>query len=248
MLKILQASLQQYVNQELPDVSAGFRRGRGTRDLIVNIHWILEKAKEFQKNIYVCFTDYTKAFDYVDHKKICGKFLKRWEYQTTLAASWETCMQVKKQPSDGTWNDWFKIGKGVWQGYILSPNLFNLYAEYIMWNDRLDGSQFGIKIVGRNGNNLRYADDTTLMTEKNEEVLKTLMRVKEKSEEAGLKLNTTKLRTWHLVPSLHDKQKGKRLKQWQILFSWAPKSIGMVTATMKLKDTCSLEKKLLGRT
>ena len=69
MLKILQASLQQHVNQELPDVSAGFRRGRRTRDLIVNIHWILEKAKDFQKNIYVCFTDYTKAFDYVDHKK-----------------------------------------------------------------------------------------------------------------------------------------------------------------------------------
>ena len=76
MLKILQASLQQYVNQELPDVSAGFRRGRGTRDLIVNIHWILEKAKEFQKNIYVCFTDYTKAFDYVDHKKKLWKILK----------------------------------------------------------------------------------------------------------------------------------------------------------------------------
>ena len=76
MLKILQASLQQYVNQELPDVSAGFRGGRGTRDLIVNIHWILEKTKEFQKNTYICFTDYTKAFDYVDHKKKLWKILR----------------------------------------------------------------------------------------------------------------------------------------------------------------------------
>ena len=116
-----------------------------------------------------------------------------------------------------------------------------------MLNARLDESQVGIKIVGRNINNLRYADDTTLMAEENKEVLKTfLMRVKEKSEKAGLKLNTTKLRTWLLVPSLHEKQKGKKLKQWQVLFSWAPRSIGMVTAPMKLRDTCSLEGKLLG--
>ena len=96
MLKILQARLQQYMNQELPDVQAGFWRGRGTRDQIVNIHWLMEKAREFQENIHFCFIDYAKAFDSVDHKN-CGKFLKRWEYQTILPASWETCMQVKKQ-------------------------------------------------------------------------------------------------------------------------------------------------------
>ena len=90
MLKILQARLQQYVNWELPDIQAGFRKGRGIRDQIANIHWIMEKAREFQKNIYFCFTDYAKMFD-------CRKFLKRWEYQTTLPASWEICMQVKKQ-------------------------------------------------------------------------------------------------------------------------------------------------------
>ena len=96
MLKILQARLQQYMNCELPDVQASFRKGRGTRDQIANIHWIIEKAREFQKNIYFCFLDYAKAFDSV-YQKTCGKFWKSWEYQTTWPASWEICMQVKKQ-------------------------------------------------------------------------------------------------------------------------------------------------------
>ena len=96
MLKILQARLQQYVNRELPDVQPGFRKGRGTRDQIANIRWIMEKAREFQKNIYFCFIDYAKAFDCVDHNKL-WKFWKRWEYQTAWPASWEICMQVRKQ-------------------------------------------------------------------------------------------------------------------------------------------------------
>ena len=96
MLKILQARLQQYVNRELPDVQAGFRKDRGNRDQIANIRWIMEKAREFQKNIYFCFIDYAKAFDCVDHNKL-WKFFKRWEYQTTWSASWEICMQVRKQ-------------------------------------------------------------------------------------------------------------------------------------------------------
>ena len=96
MLKILQARLQQYVNHELPDIPAGFRKGRGTRDQIANIPWIMEKAREFQENIYFCFIDYAKAFDCVDHNNY-GKFWKRWEYQTTRPASWEICMQVRKQ-------------------------------------------------------------------------------------------------------------------------------------------------------
>ena len=94
MLKILQARLQKYVNQEIPDVQTEFRKGRGTRDQIANIHWIIEKARELQKNI--CFVDYAKAFDCVNHTN-CGKFSKRWKYQTTLSASWETCMQVNKK-------------------------------------------------------------------------------------------------------------------------------------------------------
>ena len=96
MLKILQARLQQYVNHELPDVQAGFRKSRGTRDQIVNIRWIIKKAREFQKNLYFSFMDDAKAFDCVDLKN-CRKFWKRWEYQTTWPASWETCMQVRKQ-------------------------------------------------------------------------------------------------------------------------------------------------------
>ena len=96
MFKILQARLQQYVKCELPDVQAGIRKGRGTRDQIANIRWIMEKAREFQKNIYFCFIDKAKAFDCVDHNKL-GKFWKRWEYQTTWPASWEICMQVRKQ-------------------------------------------------------------------------------------------------------------------------------------------------------
>ena len=95
MLKILQAGLQQYVNWELPDVQAGFRKGRGTRDQIANIHWIIEKARDFQKNIYFCFIDYAKAFDCVDHNKLC-KILKEMGLQTTWPASWEICMQVRK--------------------------------------------------------------------------------------------------------------------------------------------------------
>ena len=96
MLKILQARLQQYVNCELPDVQAGFRKGRGAKGQIANIRWIIKKAREFQKNIYFCFIDYAKAFDCVDHNKL-WKILKRWEYQTTWPASWETYMQVRKQ-------------------------------------------------------------------------------------------------------------------------------------------------------
>ena len=95
MLKILQARLQHYVNRELPDVQAGFRKGRGTREQIANICWIIEKAREFQKNIYFCFIDYAEAFGWITTN--CGKFLKRWEYQTTWPASWESYMQIKKQ-------------------------------------------------------------------------------------------------------------------------------------------------------
>ena len=140
--------------------------------------------------------------------------------------------------------DWFKIGKGVWQSCTLAPYLFNLYAEYIMQNARLDQSQNGIKIVGRNINNLRYADDTTLMAENEEELKSLLMRVKKKSEKAGLKFTFKKIRSWHLVPSLHGKKMVKKWKQWETLFWGAPKSLQIVTAAMKLKHTCSLEEKL----
>ena len=149
MVKILQARLQQYVNRELPDVQAGFRKGRGTRDQIANICWIIEKGREFQKNISFCFIDYAKALT-VWMKTNCGKFFKRWEYQTTWPVSWETYMQLRKQQLElDMEQQWFQIGKGVHQGCILSPCLFNLYAEYIMRNTGLDEAQAGIEIAWR---------------------------------------------------------------------------------------------------
>ena len=167
MLKILQARFQQYVNQELPDVQDGLRKGRGTRGQIADIHWIIEKAREFQKNIYFCFIDYTKAFDCVHHNKLENSS-RDGNTRPLYPASWEICMQIKKQQFQRTGHgttDWFQNGKGVHQSCVLSPCLFKLYAEYIMQNARLDEAQVEIKISGRNINNLRYADDTTLMAE-----------------------------------------------------------------------------------
>ena len=156
MLKILQASPQQYVNQELPDVQVGFRKGRGTRDQIANIHWIIEKAREFQKNIYFCFIDYTKAFDSVDHNKL-WKILKEMgipDHLTYLLRNLYVGQEATVRTGHGT-TDCFQIGKGVHQVRILSPCLFNLYAEYIMRNAGLEEVQAGIKTAGRNINNLR---------------------------------------------------------------------------------------------
>ncbi len=193
MLKILQARLQQYVNHELPDVQAGFRKGRGTRNQIANIRWIMEKAREFQKNIYFCFIDYAKAFDCVDHNKL-WKILKEMgipDHLTCLLRNLYAGQEATVRTGHGT-TDWFQIGKGVHQGCILSPCLFNFYAEYIMRNAGLEEAQAGIKIAGRNINNLRYADDTTLMAESEEELKSLLMKVKEESEKVGLKLNIQK--------------------------------------------------------
>ena len=191
MLTILHARLQQYVNHELPDVQAGFRKRRGTRDQIANIHWIMEKAREFQKNIYFCFIDYAKAFDCVDHNKL-WKILKETgipDHLTCLLRNLYAGQEATVRTGHGT-TDLFQIGEGVHQGYILSLYLFDLYAEYIMRNAELEEAQAGIKIAGRNINNLRYADDTTLMAEIEEEVKSLLMKVKEESEKVGLKLKT----------------------------------------------------------
>ena len=140
--------------------------------------------------------------------------------------------------------DRFKIGKGVWQGCILSPCLFNFYAEHIKWNPGLDESQTGIKIARRNINNLRYADDTTLIAESEEELKSPLMKVKEESEKDSLKLNIQKTKIMASSPITSWQIDGEQWKPWQTLFSWVPKSLQMVTAAMKLKDVCSLEEKL----
>ena len=186
MLKIIQTRLQQYVNRKLSDVQAGFREGRGTRDQIANICRIIEKARDFQKNIYFCFIDYAKAFDCVDHNKL-WKILNEMgipDHLTWLLRNLYAGQEATVTTGHGT-TDWFQIGKGVHQGctvrfkeYSLTqdslmsstvkaviPCLFNLHAEYIMRNAGLEEAQAGIKITGRSINNLRYADDTILMAE-----------------------------------------------------------------------------------
>ena len=169
------------MNRKHPDVQAGFRKGRGTRDQIVNIRWIMEKAREFQKNIYVCFIDYAKAFDFVDHNKL-WKILKEMgisDHLTCLLRNLYAGQEGRVRNGHGT-TDWFQIGKGVRQGCILSPCLFNLYAEYIMRNAGLEEAQPGLKIARRNTNNPSYAsDDTTLMAESKEKLKGLLVKVEE---------------------------------------------------------------------
>ena len=183
MLKILQARLQQYVTHELPDDQADFRKGRRTRDQIANINWIIKKAREFQKNIYLCFIDYAKVFDCVDHKKL-WKILREMgipDHLTCLLRNLYAGQEATIRTGHGT-TDWFQIGNGVRQGCTLSPCLFHLYPEYIIGNAGLEEAQAGIKIAGRNINNFRYADDTTLMAKSEEELESLLMKVKEESE------------------------------------------------------------------
>ena len=151
-------------------------------------YWIIEKARNFQKNIYFCFIDYAKDFDWVDHNKL-WKILKEMgipDHPTCLLRNLSAGNEATVRTGHGT-TDWFPKGKGVHQGCLLSPCLFNLHAEYIMRNTGLEEAQAGIKIAGRNINNLRYADDTTLMAENEEELKVLLMKVKEESEKVGLK-------------------------------------------------------------
>ena len=181
------------MNHELPDVQAGFRKVSGTRDQIANNHWIINKAREFQKNIYFCFIDYAKAFDCIDHNKLwkIPKEMGIPDHLTCLLRNLYAGQEATVRTRHGT-TDWFQIGKEVHQGCILSPCLFNFYAEYIMRKAGLEETQAGIKIAGRNINNLRYANDNTLMAESEEELKSLLMEVKEESEKVGLKLNIQK--------------------------------------------------------
>ena len=179
MLKIHQAKLQQYVKQELPDVQAGFRKGTETRDQIVNIHWIIEKAVNSRKTSTSASLTRLKVFDCMDHNKL-WKILKNMGIPDHLVcllinlyAGQEATVRTRHRTMD-----WFQIRKGVHQGCTLSPYLFNSYAEYIMRNTRLDEAQIGIKTARRNINNLRYADDTTIMAESKEELKNLLMMVK----------------------------------------------------------------------
>ena len=234
------------MNHELPDVQAGFRKGRGTTDQIANIHWIMEKAREFQKNIYFCFIDYAKGLDCVDHNKLWN-ILKEMgipDHLTCLLRNLYAGQEATVRTGHGT-TDWFQTGKGVCQGCILSPCWFNFYAEYIMRNAGLEETQAGIKSAGRNINNLRYADDTTLLAESEEELKSFLMKVKEESEKVGWKLNIQKMKIMASGPITSWEIDGETVETVSDFILWgAPKSLQMVIAAMKLKDAYSLEGKL----
>ena len=221
------------MNRELPDVQAGFRKGRGTRDQIANIPWIMEKAREFQKNNYFCFIEYAKAFDCVDHNKL-WKILKEMGipyHLTCLLRDLYAGKEATVRTGHGT-TDWFQIGKGICQGCILSPCLFNLYAVFIVQNARLIESQAEIKIAGKNINNLRYVDDTTLMAECEEELKSFLMKVKEKRE-VGLKLNIQKAKITASGPITSWQIDGETKETMTDFYFWgAPKSLQMVTVAM----------------
>ena len=194
MLKFLQARLQQYVNQELLEVQARFRKGRGTRGQIASIHWIIENARKFRKtSISASLTTPKPLTVWITTN--CGKFLELGipDHLTCLLRNLYAGQEARVRTGHGT-KDWFPIAKGVCQVCMLSPCLFNLYAEYIMQNARLDEALAGIKIARGNSNNLRYTDDTILMVESEEELKSLLMKVKEESEKVGLNLKNQKMK------------------------------------------------------
>lgn len=193
LLKIIQNRMESYVERELPEEQAGFRKKRGTRDHIANLRWILEKANEFKQDVYICFIDYSKAFDCVDHE-IMWKTLRKMgipEHLIELVHKLYDKQEATVRTEYGD-TEFFSIGKGVRQGCILSPSLFNLYAEEIMRRAEIDRGEEGIKIDDRRINNLRYADDTTLI-ERTEKGLRNIIeRVKLEGEKMGLYLNLAK--------------------------------------------------------
>ena len=210
-------------------------------DQIANIQWIIKKAKEFQKNIYFCFIDYAKAFNCVDHNKL-WKILKEMgipDHLTCLLRNLYAGQEATVRTGHGK-RDWFQIGKGIRQGYVLSPCLFNSYAEFIMRNAGLEEAQAGIKIAGRNINKLRHADGTTLIAESEEELKSLLMKVKEESENVGFTQYSEN--EDHGIWSHHFM--GNRWGNSVRLYFGGLQNLQMVIAAMKLKDTSSSEGKL----
>ena len=202
------------------------------------------KAREFQKNIDFCFIDYAKAFECVDQNKL-QKILQEIgipDQLTCLLRNLYAGQEATVRTRHGTM-DWFQIGKGAHQGCILSPCLFNLYAEYIMQYARLDEAQAEIKTAMRNINNLQYTDDTTLMAESEEELKSLLMKAKKESEKPGLKLNVQKMKIMASAPITSWQKDGETVETVSDFIFWAPKSLQMVTVAMKLKDAYSLEEK-----
>ena len=227
---------------KLPNVHSGIQKVRGTRDQIANIYWIMEKGRGFQKSIYFCFIDYTRVFDCVDLNKL-WKILQEMGipgHLTCLLRNLYTSHKATVRTRYRKTN-WFKIGKGVYQACILSACSYNLYAEYIRGNTRLSEAQAGIKIAGRNINNLSYVDGTTLMSESEEKLKSFLMKLKEKSEKAGLKLSIQKIKIMAYGPITSWQIDGETVTDF--IFGGS-KITAYVTPVIKLKDVCSLEEKL----
>ena len=221
-------------------------KGRGTRDQIANIHWIIEKSKRVSgKKIYFCFIDYLKAFYCVDHNKL-QNILQETEipdHLTCFLRNRYAGQEATVRTRNGT--DWFQIETGVHQGCLLSPCLFNFYSAYIMWNARLDEAQAGIKIVERNINNVRYADGTTLMAEIAEELKSLLVKVKEEIENKTLNSVLKKkkqLRLWYPVPWLHANRCGNNGKG-ERLYPLDPKSSGDGDCSHEVKKLLLLGRK-----
>ena len=243
MLKILQARLQQDMNWEIPDVEVGFIKGRGARDQIANIHWIIEKAGEFKKNI--SFIDYAKAFDCVDHNKL-WEILKEMEIPDHLICflrNLYACQEATVRTGHGA-THWFTIRKRVCQGCTLLLCLYNFWAQYITWDTRLDESQAGIKIAGRNINNLKYANVITLMVKSEEEIQSLLMRVKKRVKKTGLKLNIQKTKIMTSSPITLWQIEGEKVETETNFLFLGSKSLQTMTAATEVKDVWSLEEKL----
>ena len=193
LLKVMQRRIEPYMQRELAAEQAGFRKGRGTRDQIANLRWILEKGREYNKHIYMCFIDYSKAFDCVDHT-LLWRALEDMGVPKHLIVLLRNlyCNQEATVRTEAGDTEWFKIGKGVRQGCILSPYLFNLYTETIMRRAEMDSDNEGVRVGGRCINNLRYADDTTLIAESLNGLKNLISTIKAKSAEFGLFLNIKK--------------------------------------------------------
>ena len=228
------------MSQELQDVQAVFRKGTGTRDQIANICCIIEKAKEFQKNI--CLIDYAKAFGCVDHNKL-WKILQEMgipDHLTCLLRNLYAGQEAIVRTGQGT-IDWFQIGKGVHQDRILSPCLFNLYAEHIMQNAGLNEAQTGIRIARRNTNILRNADDTALMAESKEELESLLMK---ESEKSGLKLNIQRTEMMASSPITSWQIDGVTMETVTDFIFLSSKITADGDCSHEIKRSCSLEEKL----
>ena len=193
LLKIIHKRMESTIERELPDSQAGFRKSRGTRDHIANMRWIMERQREYGQKVYICFIDYSKAFDCINHElmwKTLGEMGIPKHLIQLLRGLYEDQIAVIRTEYGDT--DRFKIRKGVRQGCILSPVLFNMYAERIMRQAGMDEAEEGIKIAGRIMNNLRYADDTTLLAGKKTDLVELIRRLKSESEKAGLYFNIKK--------------------------------------------------------